>query len=191
MHRNPVIRGLVERPEDWRWSSYRHYLLDQPGPVEISRLGRRETDRAFARWTHLIDDRTVAKMGHPIVVVPSEYGSPSRTRNNPAFRTPFPTFPPRSTPICTTSAPCSSRQSRLPSNDALLLTGKPTDFAPFRENPQPKPLFFAPPGHLPPVNTGIRTGNTTCCALYLTHPTEGVIFTTATPQRHFVRRSFL
>ena len=38
MHRNPVTRGLVEKPEDWRWSSYRHYLLDQPGPVWISRL---------------------------------------------------------------------------------------------------------------------------------------------------------
>jgi putative transposase len=38
MHRNPVARGLVEKPEDWRWSSYRHYLLDEPGPVRISRL---------------------------------------------------------------------------------------------------------------------------------------------------------
>jgi len=26
MHRNPVVRGLVERPEHWPWSSYRHYL---------------------------------------------------------------------------------------------------------------------------------------------------------------------
>ncbi|HEY1992993.1 MAG TPA: transposase [Edaphobacter sp.] len=38
MHRNPVARGLVERPEDWKWSSYRHYLLDESGPVRISRL---------------------------------------------------------------------------------------------------------------------------------------------------------
>ena len=38
MHRNPVTRGLVERPEDWSWSSYSHYLLDDPGPVQISRL---------------------------------------------------------------------------------------------------------------------------------------------------------
>ena len=33
MHRNPVTRGLVERPEDWRWSSFRHYLDDEPAPV--------------------------------------------------------------------------------------------------------------------------------------------------------------
>ena len=38
MHLNPVARGLVEKPEDWRWSSYCHYLLDEPGPVRISRL---------------------------------------------------------------------------------------------------------------------------------------------------------
>ena len=24
MHRNPVTRGLVSRPEDWDWSSFRH-----------------------------------------------------------------------------------------------------------------------------------------------------------------------
>ena len=31
-------RGLVERPEEWGWSSYRHYLLDESGPVRITRL---------------------------------------------------------------------------------------------------------------------------------------------------------
>ena len=25
MHRNPVTRGLVDRPEDWVWSSYCFY----------------------------------------------------------------------------------------------------------------------------------------------------------------------
>ena len=25
MHRNPVVRGLVETPEEWPWSSFRHY----------------------------------------------------------------------------------------------------------------------------------------------------------------------
>ena len=36
MHRNPVTRGLVLNPEDWRWSTYRHYLLDEPAPVQIT-----------------------------------------------------------------------------------------------------------------------------------------------------------
>ena len=35
MHRNPVKRGLVDTPEQWRWSSYRFYLLDEPRPVRI------------------------------------------------------------------------------------------------------------------------------------------------------------
>ena len=35
MHRNPVKRGLVESPEQWRWSSYRYYLLGETGPVRV------------------------------------------------------------------------------------------------------------------------------------------------------------
>jgi putative transposase len=36
MHRNPVKRGLVDAPEQWRWSSYRFYLLDEAGPVRVN-----------------------------------------------------------------------------------------------------------------------------------------------------------
>ncbi len=28
MHRNPVKRGLVREPQDWPWSSFRHYAYD-------------------------------------------------------------------------------------------------------------------------------------------------------------------
>ena len=35
IHRNPVERGLVERPEDWLWSSFRHYFTSTDGVVEI------------------------------------------------------------------------------------------------------------------------------------------------------------
>jgi len=35
MHRNPVKRGLVEKPEDWPWSSFRHYLSGEECAVEI------------------------------------------------------------------------------------------------------------------------------------------------------------
>jgi putative transposase len=35
MHRNPVKRGLVSKPEDWQWSSFRHYSTGLEGPVEI------------------------------------------------------------------------------------------------------------------------------------------------------------
>jgi REP element-mobilizing transposase RayT len=36
MHRNPVKRGLVGAPEEWGWSSYRFYLLDEAGPVRVN-----------------------------------------------------------------------------------------------------------------------------------------------------------
>jgi len=35
IHRNPVTRGLVAKPEEWKWSSFRHYLTGEPGVVEI------------------------------------------------------------------------------------------------------------------------------------------------------------
>ena len=35
MHRNPVKSGLVEKPEDWAWSSFRHYATGEVGVVEV------------------------------------------------------------------------------------------------------------------------------------------------------------
>ena len=35
MHRNPVVRGLVLRPEDWKWSSFPHYATGLEGTVEV------------------------------------------------------------------------------------------------------------------------------------------------------------
>ncbi len=46
IHRNPVKRGLVERPEDWRWSSFRHYASGEIGVVEIE-----------SQWTARIRER--------------------------------------------------------------------------------------------------------------------------------------
>lgn len=36
IHRNPVRRGLVERPEDWGWSSFRFYWLGEVGIVTVT-----------------------------------------------------------------------------------------------------------------------------------------------------------
>jgi hypothetical protein len=36
MHRNPAKRELVGAPEEWRWSSYRFYFLDEAGPVSVN-----------------------------------------------------------------------------------------------------------------------------------------------------------
>ncbi len=35
IHQNPVRRGLVELPEDWKWSSFRHIALGEESAVEI------------------------------------------------------------------------------------------------------------------------------------------------------------
>lgn len=35
IHRNPVKRGLVARPENWKWSSFNHYATGVEGVVEI------------------------------------------------------------------------------------------------------------------------------------------------------------
>ncbi len=54
IHRNPVARGLVERPEDWPWSSYRHYVSGEEGVIEIASWWTRRKKKptqveAFAR----------------------------------------------------------------------------------------------------------------------------------------------
>jgi len=38
IHRNPVRRGLVARPEDWLWSSFRHYATGEESLVEIESM---------------------------------------------------------------------------------------------------------------------------------------------------------
>ena len=35
IHRNPVRRGLVKAPQDWKWSSFLHYATGIEGIVEI------------------------------------------------------------------------------------------------------------------------------------------------------------
>ena len=39
MHRNPVVRGLVQEPEQWPWSSYRSYAFGEAGAVQINQWG--------------------------------------------------------------------------------------------------------------------------------------------------------
>jgi putative transposase len=52
LHRNPVKRGLVQKPEDWEWSSFRHYALRESGVVEIE-----------SEWTGR--DRELRRLGQP------------------------------------------------------------------------------------------------------------------------------
>lgn len=49
IHRNPVERGLVEKPEDWPWSSFRHWRTGEPGRVEI------ESEWTWSRRERAVD----------------------------------------------------------------------------------------------------------------------------------------
>ena len=61
MHRNPVKRGLAEKPEAWAWSSFRHYATGELGAVEI------ESFWTGARRDGLRDPRPQSRdIGHPI-----------------------------------------------------------------------------------------------------------------------------
>ncbi len=44
MHRNPVVRGLVQRPEDWEWSSFRAYACGEVGLVRVKDWSKLEED---------------------------------------------------------------------------------------------------------------------------------------------------
>ena len=105
----------------------------------------------------------------------------------PAFSTP-------STPIhsrCTTPAPCVHPLRPLPSfrcNESCIHSPR-NRCKKTPQIPAPKALISRLPqqNHGFPsislyerrVNRGIPTANTTCCALYLTHPIRGGTFTTA------------
>jgi putative transposase len=51
IHRNPVKRGLAKSPEDWAWSSFRHYLSGVEGVVEIeSQWTARKREQMGSWW---------------------------------------------------------------------------------------------------------------------------------------------
>jgi putative transposase len=73
MHRNPVKRGLVERPEDWLWSSFRHYASGVEGAVEIeSKWTARKRELvgigcSIALQSQILHPvaKTATRVGHP------------------------------------------------------------------------------------------------------------------------------
>lgn len=53
LHRNPVVRGLVERPEEYRWSSFNHWATGEEMPVEVEShwtFARREREGRLHPW---------------------------------------------------------------------------------------------------------------------------------------------
>jgi putative transposase len=60
IHRNPVKRGLCARPEDWKWSSFRHYASGEDCGVEIE-----------SQWTA---DKRNRNAGKAVSAPPSDSG---------------------------------------------------------------------------------------------------------------------
>ena len=56
IHRNPVRRGLVDQPQDWEWSSFRHYATGADCGVEIE-----------SQWTERKRERMGTNPGLKIV----------------------------------------------------------------------------------------------------------------------------
>jgi putative transposase len=56
IHRNPVKRGLCEDPEDWEWSSFRHYATGCEGRVQIeSEWTARKRERAAGELSPVVE----------------------------------------------------------------------------------------------------------------------------------------
>lgn len=72
MHRNPVKAGLCELPEDWRWSSFRHYALREKGVVEIE-----------SEWTARDRERQETGGGERIFLIPGYAQKPGANPGHP------------------------------------------------------------------------------------------------------------
>ena len=59
IHRNPVKRGLVREPGEWKWSSFRHYALREVGGVEIE-----------SQWTAQDREKTLHGGADRVFLVP-------------------------------------------------------------------------------------------------------------------------
>ena len=66
IHRNPVRRGLVPKPEDWKWSSFRHYQTGVHGTVEIeSEWTARQRGWRLPGWIEELSTSPVPKSEGP------------------------------------------------------------------------------------------------------------------------------
>jgi putative transposase len=74
IHRNPVSRGLVQRPEEWKWSSFAHYATGIQGTVEIE-----------SQWTARRRERfgvvPIVSIAHPPAKSTGRVGQPRRQKS--------------------------------------------------------------------------------------------------------------
>lgn len=88
IHLNPVRAGLVKRPEDWAWSSYREYLepresglADTGWPLSLFASERGSAVESFRKFVHLALDEEA----EPIALSDSRARFVPVERPSPAF----------------------------------------------------------------------------------------------------------
>ena len=78
MHRNPVKRGLVLEPQQWKWSSYRFYAYGEEGPVLIN-----EKKPVVLKWRNPDEEASRSKPLVPTLAKSARVGQP-RVRKLPS-----------------------------------------------------------------------------------------------------------
>jgi putative transposase len=74
LHRNPVKRGLVLQPEQWAWSSFRHYQTGEAGPVLVNE--QRPTElKLRGRAAALAKSGSVPEPAAPTLRKPEGWGN--------------------------------------------------------------------------------------------------------------------
>jgi putative transposase len=63
IYRNPVTRGLVARPEEWRWSSYRAYAFAEASVIKLNEWAEDQPGGAGMISSH--PSHRTLRMGHP------------------------------------------------------------------------------------------------------------------------------
>jgi putative transposase len=80
IHRNPVRRGLVAKPEDWAWSSFRHYQTGIRGTVEIeSNWTAAQRGWQLPEW---LRNRNPASPNSPVPFPPPTTNEPENESTN-------------------------------------------------------------------------------------------------------------
>ena len=75
IHRNPVARGLVARPEDWPWSSFLQWATGCDGAVEIE---CQWTTRKRERLGIMLTARRIDTGSHPSPTAGERVGQPPK-----------------------------------------------------------------------------------------------------------------
>jgi putative transposase len=104
IHLNPVRRGLVQSPEEWAWSSFRHYLSgvevveiesrwtaqqrEQLGTVPQVRPNERQNPRPFNKLRAGSVAQNATRTGHPNFELTAGRNSPLLLPPSPPPRTP-------------------------------------------------------------------------------------------------------